>query len=1180
MAWEAASASYEQKNKCDIIRAGESDEVNPWLRRTGWVPYLTGCPQNDLLATVRKPDGQTDGQNEVIAAVIWDAVGDVAAIAESGVRRSGVMLRFEAIRTEINQVRYAPLEPYRESDRVYKECQPWQQMVTFFVRTQQDNTRQTPPYRFNNRQKIAFHRLMAAAAQEVARRGNDSDGDSDSRSDQDDDSGDDMETDGQAKTDDQGKADAIPGGRKTVQLAALDFCIELLNQTMQQHETEMALVCALAVLGVSPTRKGFRDEEVFPSILSSIIKIAHFMVVWKAGQVTGNICEEEWAAIESPCTFDDSGYESEQTPRPKRRPATRSSFQWVKKMKDAFMVRGTASPMQWMLDLRAYCMKVSLNTTSQGHVGWRNGDVLRYKDIHFSMAQFRGMVDQFQRTTRTQLMEIRFASDEQDVPAVPWKDLFDNPSNDSDGWSFVDDTRTPWPVDGRRWLFERVQKRPECRQRFVSDQTANGVNEAKLRDWMKTIDDFRGQLLALMHITGGQPARGPEILSVRHSNTAQGRFRNLFIEDGMVVFVTQYHKGEQYQANVKIIHRYLPRIDGRRWTTERMKRHLQRATEAGLGHKINVAAYRHIAIAISRRWVRASSAFTDEEAIEDGDEIADDQATHSPFTAGAVYAREMQDLPGSMTSRRQQFRTASVDWHRFLGFNSSIRDEVQRGIKRKGDPFQAHSKRSRIEREQRVRHMDVAEEMKWMMKQDVSLRSAQGEALSAIQRGDGKIVVVMPTSSGKSMLFMLPASVASEGVTVVVVPFVTLRHDMGGRSERAGVSVGEWDGKRSMDDKLIVFVTPEAAMRERFQTFLHRLRQTERLDRIVIDECHTMLGDQGGFREGLTRLGSLVSAHTQILLLTLTLPPSDEPQLMSRMFWRPGEVTMIRTSTVRLNIEYSVVAGRTDFDEQMHQLVEFVRPVVEAGGKAVIICNDIERIRAIVEAAPFTCEPFHKKMTEHLRNNTFEAFQAGRAPVLVATSVFGTGIDIPDVRLIIHITEPDNMREYGQESGRCGRDGKASRAVIVRQSRPRDARVRAYTDEKGCRRVKLDEYLDGDTTRTQRREGEIECDWCQTRRQQKQAPPPRYAPTAVMVPATVQIAYAPPPATQQSMACPSSRQSRPEPQSQSPPQSSLLTAGSTYRQPRGGKETGCRRTNDGWNRRRMAEYGTEICGSD
>jgi hypothetical protein len=177
--------------------------------------------------------------------------------------------------------------------------------------------------------------------------------------------------------------------------------------------------------------------------LSSIIKIAYFMVVLKAEQVTGEICEEEWAAIESLCTFDNSGYESEQTQRPKRRRGTRSSFQWVKKMMDAFIVRSTASPMQWMLDLRAYGMKVSFNMTSQGHVSWQNSDVLEYKDIHFSMAQFRSMVDQLQRTTRKQLIEIMFVTDKQEVPTVPWKDLFDDPSNDSDGWSFVDDTRTP-----------------------------------------------------------------------------------------------------------------------------------------------------------------------------------------------------------------------------------------------------------------------------------------------------------------------------------------------------------------------------------------------------------------------------------------------------------------------------------------------------------------------------------------------------------------------------------------------------------------------------------------------------------------------------------------------------------------------------------------------------------------
>ena len=62
-----------------------------------------------------------------------------------------------------------------------------------------------------------------------------------------------------------------------------------------------------------------------------------------------------------------------------------------------------------------------------------------------------------------------------------------------------------------------------------------------------------------MHITGGQPARGPEILSVRHSNTAKGGHRNIFVKDGLVVFVTRYYKEYAMSGDVKVIHRYLPR---------------------------------------------------------------------------------------------------------------------------------------------------------------------------------------------------------------------------------------------------------------------------------------------------------------------------------------------------------------------------------------------------------------------------------------------------------------------------------------------------------------------------------------------------------------------------------------------------------------------------------------------
>jgi hypothetical protein len=66
----------------------------------------------------------------------------------------------------------------------------------------------------------------------------------------------------------------------------------------------------------------------------------------------------------------------------------------------------------------------------------------------------------------------------------------------------------------------------------------------------------------LMHITGGQLARGLEIISVRHSNTVKGGHRNIFIEDRMVVFATRYYKGYNVSGDVKIIHWYLLREVG------------------------------------------------------------------------------------------------------------------------------------------------------------------------------------------------------------------------------------------------------------------------------------------------------------------------------------------------------------------------------------------------------------------------------------------------------------------------------------------------------------------------------------------------------------------------------------------------------------------------------------------
>lgn len=107
-AWERASQHYDMVRADDVIRAGEVDEVNPWLRRTGWILYLEGFGSRDVLRCIQEPvvdedvgfrakigDGDDSGSNESVAAAIWQAVEEVARISQDTVsrRRSDVTVR-------------------------------------------------------------------------------------------------------------------------------------------------------------------------------------------------------------------------------------------------------------------------------------------------------------------------------------------------------------------------------------------------------------------------------------------------------------------------------------------------------------------------------------------------------------------------------------------------------------------------------------------------------------------------------------------------------------------------------------------------------------------------------------------------------------------------------------------------------------------------------------------------------------------------------------------------------------------------------------------------------------------------------------------------------------------------------------------------------------------------------
>ena len=98
-------------------------------------------------------------------------------------------------------------------------------------------------------------------------------------------------------------------------------------------------------------------------------------------------------------------------------------------------------------------------------------------------------------------------------------------------------------------------EKAELRRQFIQSIDEAGIKWRKstVDKYYRKIEQFQERLLVCMHIVGGQPARAPEIMSIRHQNTANGGIRNIFIDQGLVLFVTAYYKGYEYSKKIKLI---------------------------------------------------------------------------------------------------------------------------------------------------------------------------------------------------------------------------------------------------------------------------------------------------------------------------------------------------------------------------------------------------------------------------------------------------------------------------------------------------------------------------------------------------------------------------------------------------------------------------------------------------
>ncbi|KAL6359919.1 hypothetical protein LRP88_07347 [Fusarium phalaenopsidis] len=558
------------------------------------------------------------------------------------------------------------------------------------------------------------------------------------------------------------------------------------------------------------------------------------------------------------------------------------------------------------------------------------------------------------------------------------------------------------------------------------------------------------------------------------------------------------------------------------WNSARLSRVLKRWGKLAGIESLTISSWRHIAIALGRRYIRDaaitsqglysevdhgdSESSSDEEGPGERDTILHRQTGHGSMTSNLVYGRQLTEAHFETYQRRQSFRLLSEEWHFLLGFPSApgfSRATIPSGSKRGLAAVDLeHFQQLQAARWKQLRKVDLDLELQRLLGPNATFRQGQKPILEAIMGNRNPILAIMPTSGGKSLLFQLPAASCPDGITIVVVPLVSLLGNLLDRCQAMDIPAAQWQADRAPRGASIIFVTPESAMTKRFQAYLDGLQALARLDRIVIDECHTILEGSPRFRPKLRQLGLLALRGVQIVYLTATLPIAEEREFLGLVYTKAKDATIFRAPTTRPNISYRVVefpllpkAGYLQSAENaLRQLLDSKLAFYPRPAKAIVYCKTIAITEALAQA--LGCDAYYNEVDT--RDGKAERLQAwmegsretlyGNGRVIVATNALGLGIDIPNIRVIIHLEMPKRLADYGQQSGRAGRDGLPSEAITLRplQSSTQEAHSsrllsigsREFLSTSQCRRIALDRALDGRASRQACEAGEEKCDFC------------------------------------------------------------------------------------------------------
>lgn len=294
-------------------------------------------------------------------------------------------------------------------------------------------------------------------------------------------------------------------------------------------------------------------------------------------------------------------------------------------------------------------------------------------------------------------------------------------------------------------------------------------------------------------------------------------------------------------------------------------------------------------------------------------------------------------------------------------------------------------------------------------------------------------IALLPTGGGKSMCYQVPA-LLFEGLTIVVSPLISLMEDqvtslkdLGIKADAIHSGLSHKNIDRILDNckyggTKMLYVSPERLMTELFIT---RMKQMN-IAVLAVDEAHCISQWGHDFRPSYLKIRNFIDEVKpgQITALTATATPSVLEEIKEHLGIH--NAALVSGSFARENLGITVLETEDKVGACFQLSKEKAKTIIYVRSR-----RKVQMIAKTLQGHKISAAYYHAGLNYKLKKEIQKDFKAGKYQVIVATNAFGMGIDVSDIRQVVHFDLPPSLEDYYQEIGRAGRDGQPSKAVLL-----------------------------------------------------------------------------------------------------------------------------------------------------